>query len=191
MDKLCVHYPEDKHIFVNISAKAKIFLKIFWPVDLGPIWDYRFMKKKNQSSKISFYSPFNAVISWEISGPFLQYGGFCAGLALPRGLTHESAPQPEVPGLVRNGSASSGKNGSVDCGATRDSMNAEKTKFSNRACQIWWPEVSDLVTGSIRSGDQKCPLKKEGRKEVFIPEYLQTEEKPNYGMCMYRTFMPS
>jgi len=39
---------------VNISAKRKIFSKIFWDIDLGPIDLY----EKNQSSKISCYCPF-------------------------------------------------------------------------------------------------------------------------------------
>jgi len=44
---------EKNLFFVNISAKTKIF----WDVDLGPRY-YRF-RNKNQSSKISYYCPFN------------------------------------------------------------------------------------------------------------------------------------
>jgi len=37
-------YSEVVNIFVNISAKMKTFMKIFWDVNLGPTY-YRFLKK--------------------------------------------------------------------------------------------------------------------------------------------------
>ena len=50
-------YREVVNIFVNISPKNKLL----WDVDLGPRY-YRFMKrKKNLSSKISYYCSFNVL----------------------------------------------------------------------------------------------------------------------------------
>ena len=48
-------------IFVNISAKSKIFWKIFKGVNLGSRY-YGFMK--NQTSKISCYCPFNVAAGY-------------------------------------------------------------------------------------------------------------------------------
>ena len=54
-------YPEDKNIFMNISAKTKIFFKnILGYCSRAQVLS---IHAKKQSSKISCYSPFNSVLS--------------------------------------------------------------------------------------------------------------------------------